>query len=144
MLDPHHRAILDPLEGHLDPTAFERFTADALKRDWPRLVLVSEGGDDGFNGAVADGGRRAAFPLVVTTAKYLTGNLRKNLARARRKEPAVDRALFATSRRVSPRMRRKLEAEAGKLGVTLLQIYDQDWFAAVCTAARSGASAFSA
>ncbi len=41
----------------------------------------------------------------------------------------MDRALFATSRRLTPRMRHKLEAEAGKLGVTLLQIYDQDWFA---------------
>ena len=129
VLDPHHRAILDALEGHLDPNAFERFAADALKRDWPRLVQVAGGGDDGFDGAVADGGSRAPFPLVVTTAKYLTGNLRKNLARARRKVPAVDRALFATSRRVTPRMRQKLEAEAGKLGVTLLQIYDQDWFA---------------
>ena len=105
------------------------FAADALKRDWPRLVQVAGGGDDGFDGAVADGGSRAPFPLVVTTAKYLTGNLRKNLARARRKVPAVDRALLATSRRVTPRMRQKLEAEAGKLGVTLLQIYDQDWFA---------------
>ena len=110
-------------------TVFEQFAADALKRDWPRLVPVAGGGDDGFDGAVADGDRRAPFPLVVTTAKYLTGNLRKNLARARRKEPAVDRALFATSRRVTPRMRQKLQAEAGKLGVTLLQIYDQDWFA---------------
>ena len=129
VLDPHHSAILDALDSRLDPTVFERFAAASLKRDWPRLVPVAGGGDDGFDGAVADGDTRAPFPLVVTTAKYLTGNLRKNLARARRKGPAVDRALFATSRRVTPRMRQKLQAEAGKLGVTLLQIYDQDWFA---------------
>ena len=129
VLDPHHGAILDALDGHLDPTVFEQFAADSLKRDWPRLVPVAGGGDDGFDGAVADSDGRTPFPLVVTTAKYLTGNLRKNLARAQRKGPAVDRALFATSRRVTPRMRQKLQAEAGKLGVRFLQIYDQDWFA---------------
>ena len=101
---------------------------DLLKRDWPRLVPVVGGGDDGFDGAVADGGGREPFPLVVTTAKDLMGNLRRNLSRAR-KRVTLDRALFATSRRVTPSMRQKLEAEARKLDVTLLQIYDQDWFA---------------
>ena len=38
-------------------------------------------------------------------------------------------ALFATARRVTPRLRLKLEAAARELGVTLRQIYDQDWFA---------------
>ena len=61
--------------------------------------------------------------------RTLTGNLRRNLMRAQRNKEPVDRALFATSRRVTPSMRQKLEAEARKLDVTLLQIYDQDWFA---------------
>ena len=128
-LDPHHRAILEALNGDLDPAAFEACAADVLKRDWPRLVPVAGGGDDGFDGAVADGGGHEPFPLVVTTAKDLTGNLRRNLSRARRKRATLDRSLFATSRRVTPSMRQKLEAEARKLDVTLLQIYDQDWFA---------------
>ena len=129
VLDPHHRAVLDALNGTLDPAVFEACAADLLKRDWSRLVLVPGGGDDGFDGAVSDGGGREPFPLVITTATDLTGNLRRNLSRARRKRATLDRALFATSRRVTPSMRQKLEAEARKLDVTLLQIYDQDWFA---------------
>ena len=129
VLDPHHRAILDALSGDLDPAVFEACAVDLLKRDWPGLVPVAGGGDDGFDGAVADGGGREPFPLVVTTGTDLMGNLRRNLSRSRRKRATLDRALFATSRRVSPSMRQKLEAEASKLDVTLLQIYDQDWFA---------------
>ena len=129
VLDPHHGDILKALNGALAPAVFEACAVDILKHDWPGLVPVAGGGDDGFDGAVADGGGRNPFPLVVTTGKDLTGNLRRNLRRARRNREAVDRALFATSRRVTPSMRRKLEAEARKLDATLLQVYDQDWFA---------------
>ena len=129
VLDRHHREIVEALNGALDPTVFEACAVDVLKDDWPRLVPVAGGGDDGFDGAVADGGRQEPFPLVVTTAEDLTGNLRQNLKRAQRKRATLDRALFATSRRVTPRMRQKLEAVAGELGVKLLQVYDQDWFA---------------
>ena len=52
-----------------------------------------------------------------------------NLRRAQRKRATLDRALFATSRRVTPRMRQKLDAAAGELGVKLVQVYEQDWFA---------------
>ena len=100
-----------------------------LKCDWPRLVLVGGGTDGGFDGAVADGSGQEPFPLVVTTGKDLMGNLRRNLSRARRNRATLDRALFATSRRVTPGMRQKLQAEARKLDVTLVHIYDQDWFA---------------
>lgn len=129
VLDPHHGEILSALDGSLDPEIFEACAAELLRHDWPGLVAVRGGQDDGFDGAVADGARREPFPLVVTTAKDLKGNLRRNLDRARRKWATVDRALFATSRRVTPNMRRKLEAEAREIGLTLPQIYDQDWFA---------------
>lgn len=129
VLDPHHGEILSALDGSLDPVIFEDCAAELLRHDWPGLVAVRGGQDDGFDGAVADGVRREPFPLVVTTATDLKGNLRRNLERARRKWATVDRALFATSRRVTPRMRQKLEAEAREIGLTLRQIYDQDWFA---------------
>ena len=129
VLDPHHSAIIEALNGDLDPVVFEACAGDLLKRDWPRLVPVAGGGDDGFDGAVADGRGQEPFPLIVTTAKDRTGNLRRNLRRAQRKQATLDRVLFASSRRVTPSMRGKLDAEARKLGVTLLQIYDQDWFA---------------
>ena len=129
VLDPHHGAILSALDASLDPLVFEACAAELLRRDWPGLVAVRGGQDDGYDGAVADGARREPFPLVVTTAKDLKGNLRRSLDRARRKWATVDRALFATSRRVTPSMRRKLEAEARAMDVTLLQICDQDLFA---------------
>ena len=83
---------------HLDPIVFEACAVDILKQDWPRLVPVAGGGDDGFDGAVADGRGQEPFPLVVTTAKDLPGNLRRNLRRAQRKRATLDRALFATSK----------------------------------------------
>ena len=129
VLDRHHRAVLDALNGDLDPAVFEACAVDLLKRDWPRLVPVASGSDDGFDGAVADGSGQEPFPLVVTTAKDLMGNLRRHLSRARRKRANLDRAVFATSRRVTPGMRQKLQAGARKLDATLVQIYDQDWFA---------------
>ncbi|MYF28611.1 MAG: helix-turn-helix domain-containing protein, partial [Gammaproteobacteria bacterium] len=129
VLDPHHGAIVDALNGALDPSVFETCAVDLLRRDWPRVVPVAGGGDDGFDGAVADGASEEPFPLVVTTARNLTGNLRENLKRAQRKQATLDRALFATSRRVTSHMRQKLRATAGEIGVKLLQIYEQDWFA---------------
>ena len=38
VLDRHHRAVLDALNGDLDPAVFEACAVDLLKRDWPRLV----------------------------------------------------------------------------------------------------------
>lgn len=129
VLDPHHGAILSALDASLDPLVFEACATELLRRDWPGLVAVRGGQDDGYDGAVADSVRSEPFPLVVTTAKDLKGNLRRSLGRARRKWATVDRALFATSRRVTPSMRRKLEVEAREMGVTLRQVYDQDEFA---------------
>ena len=130
VLDPHHKAILNALSGDLDPTAFEACAADLIGRVcWPGLVPVRGGHDDGFDGAVADTRGHAPFPLISTTAKDLTGNLRRNLRRAQQRNRKLDRALFATSRVVKPRTRKTLQDQAGSLGVTLVQIADQDWFA---------------
>ncbi|MDE0103827.1 MAG: helix-turn-helix domain-containing protein [Bryobacterales bacterium] len=130
VLDRHHKAILDALNADLDPTAFEACAADLLRRVWPGLVPVRGGNDHGFDGAVADTrGGDTPFPLISTTAKNLTGNLRRNLLRAQQSNPKLDRALFATSRAVKSRTRKTLQDQAGSLGVTLVQIADQDWFA---------------
>ena len=129
ILDPHHRAIVARLNGDLDPATFEACAADLLRSEWPGLVPVNGGHDDGFDGAVADSSHHAPFPLVTTTGNDLRGNVRRNLHQARRRNSKVDRALFATSKRVTQQTRRKLEEAARETGVTLLQIYDQDWFA---------------
>ena len=128
-LDPHHRAILDGLSGHLDPDVFEQCAVELLQADWPTLVPVRGGRDHGFDGAVADGDSQEPFPLVVTTGKELVRNLRTSLDSAKRNDWNPKRALFATSRRIKPAIRRKLFEAARERGVILVQTYDQDWFA---------------
>ncbi len=128
ILDEHHRAILDALAGKLDPETFEACAVALLRRDWPTLVPVRGGGDDGFDGAVADGAGEP-FPLIVTTGEKLVNNFERNLDQAMRMGSTFTRALFATPRRITPRSRRNLKDAARKREVTLTQTYDQDWFA---------------
>ena len=127
-LDPHHQAILDALNGRLDPQAFEDCAAALLGQEWPTLVPVHGGGDDGFDGAVA-GQTGEPFPLIVTTGARLVDNLSRNLDRASLRGWHFASALFATSRRITATIRRRLFEAARARGVTLRQTYDQDWFA---------------
>ena len=129
ILDSHHQAILEGLNEQLDPNLFEACATDLLPDIWPGLVPVRGGKDGGFDGAVADGSSKEPFPLVVTTSHQLVQNLSKNLDQARNKGWNPRRALFATSRRVTPTTREKLRNAALQRGVTLVQIFDQDWFA---------------
>ena len=129
VLDPHHRAIIDRLCGHLDPDVFELCAADILRSDWPALVPVRGGSDHGFDGAVADNSAEEPFPLVVTTGTRLLRNFTGSLDSAKQKGWKPRRALFATSRRITPATRRKLVDAAHKRGIRLAQTYDQDWFA---------------
>ena len=129
VLDPHHQAILDGLNGHLDPEVFEKCAVDLLQRDWPGIVPVRGGRDDGFDGAVADGSSQEPFPLVATTGEKLVGNFKSSLASAKRAGWKLQRTLFASSRRITPATRRKLFDAARDRGVNLVQTFDQDWFA---------------
>lgn len=126
-LDPHHQAILDALNGRLDPKAFEECAAALLRKEWPTLVPVGGGGDDGFDGAVA-GRTGEPFPLIVTTSARLVDNLSRNLDRASLRWNFAS-ALFATSRRITATIRHRLFEAARARGVTLRQAYHQDWFA---------------
>ena len=128
VLDEHHRAILDALNGRLDSEAFEACATDLLRREWPTLVSVRGGGDDGFDGAVADP-TGEPFPLIATTGAKPVDNFSRNLERARSRGWAITIALFATPRRITPRSRERLFDAARARGVTLRQAYDQDWFA---------------
>ena len=128
-LDPHHRAILDGLNGSLDPEAFEKCAVDLLQADWPGLISIRGGRDDGFDGAVADGSSQEPFPLIVTTGANLVRNFAGSLGSAQRAGWKPRRALFATSQRITPHIRRQLRDASREKGVALVQIYDQDWFA---------------
>ena len=128
VLDPHHGAILEKLEGRLDADVFEACASDLIRLDGWHVVPVRGGQDDGFDGAISDGAGEP-FPLVTTTSKGPVQNLKKNLKRVKDKGWQVDRGIFATPRRVTPKMRGKLFETARELGIDLIQIYDQDWFA---------------
>ena len=128
VLDEHHRAILDALNGRLDPEAFEACATDLLRRVWPTLVSVRGGGDDGFDGAVADP-TGEPFPLIATTGVKLVDNFTRSLDRARSRGWPITSALFATPRRITPRSRERLFDAARTREVTLRQACDQDWFA---------------
>ncbi len=126
-LDPHHQAILDALNGRLDPKAFEECATALLRQEWPTLVPVGGGRDDGFDGAVA-GRTGEPFPLIVTTGARLVDNLSRNLDRASLRWNFAS-ALFATSRRITATIRHRLFEAARARGVKLRQTYHQDWFA---------------
>ena len=128
VLDPHHGAILEKLEGRLDADVFEACASDLIRLDGWHVVPVRGGQDDGFDGAISDGAGEP-FPLVTTTSKGPVQNLKRNLKRVKDKGWQVDRGIFATPRRVTPKMRGKLFETARELGIDLIQIYDQDWFA---------------
>ena len=128
VLDPHHKAILEGLQGHLDWDVFEACAVELVGKDGWSVVAVPGGSDDGFDGAVADPDGEP-FPLIVTTGKGALGNLRRNLKTLRRQGWRAEKAIFATSRRLRGDTRRKLRDAARDFGVTLVQVYDQDWFA---------------
>lgn len=124
-LDPHHEKILHALDGHLDHEVFEACVVDLIRRDGWSVVPVRGGQDDGFDGAVADG-KGEPYSLVVTTGEDLYRNLRKNVERQRFKGWRGDRAIFATSREITPSIRGKLCETAQELKVTLVQVYDRN------------------
>ena len=127
MLDRHHQEILDAFDQKLDPDVFEACAADLLRHEWPTLVPVRGGADDGYDGAVADPAGEP-FPLIATTGAKLVDNLSRNLKRMEHRGWSSASAMFATSRRITPATRRKLFEAARARGVSLRQIYDQDWF----------------
>ncbi len=126
--DPHHRAILEGLQTRLDPEVFEACAVELVRQDgWP-AVPVRGGKDEGFDGAVADGDADP-FPIVATTGEQLVRNLTLSLRRVRQGRWDTRKAIFVTSRRITPNMRRKLFDVANELGFRLVQTYDLHWFA---------------
>ncbi len=131
IIDPHHGAILAGLDATLDRDVFEACAVELVRQDGWRVVHVRGGKDSGFDGAVADG-EGEPFPLISTTSKDPSDqrrNYRQSLNQARRDGLRCDRAIFATSRRLTPHARGKLFEFSRSLGVVLVQAYDQDWFA---------------
>ena len=127
--DEHHQQILLALEGHLDPEIFERCAVDLIGKTRVRVVPVAGGGDGGFDGSVVNLESGRPIPLVVTTSARPADNLKASVRSAKRQDPTLDRAFFATSRSLTPQTRRRLGQVAAQDGIQLMQVYDRAWFA---------------
>ena len=127
--DPLYRQIEQRLGERLDPHLFERCAAELLRDVYPGLVPVTGGDDGGMDGAIPDEDGDA-LPLIATTAAKdkVLGNVTRNLESYRRAGGSATGAVVATSRVLTPRKRRNLEARARELGFTLRNIHDRDDF----------------
>ena len=111
----------------IDPEDFERCAADLLSPIYPRLSPVTGGGDMGRD---ADLSALEVGPgLVATTEKDSVANMRRSLARLRKKKVPIKQVVFATSQPLSATRRRQLKASAAEFGINLEQTYDRTWFA---------------
>jgi hypothetical protein len=122
--DPLYRQIVERLNESLDGNTFEDCACDLLKTEYPTLVPVSGGSDRGMDGAIADGDGEA-FPLICTTRKDAFPNLSGSLDSQLKKRFPRRKAIFATSRSLSPAQRFKLEEHAREQEFILVQIIDQ-------------------
>ncbi|WP_420461826.1 hypothetical protein [Candidatus Palauibacter sp.] len=129
MRDPLYRQIEQRLGERLDPHLFERCAVELLREVYPGLVPVTGGDDGGMDGAIPDEDGDA-LPLIATTAAKdkVLGNVTRNLESYRRAGGSATEAVVATSRELTPRKRRNLEARARQLGFTLRNIHDRDDF----------------
>lgn len=129
--DPFYRAIvarLNDRDNRIDPETFERCAADLLRSIYPGLVPVRGGSDAGMDGAVADG-NEPPLPLICTTSEQLTRNLRGSLRSYLANGGRRRRAVFATSRPLTPKRRANLFKAAEDIGFRLVQVHDQAAFA---------------
>ena len=123
--DPLFVQIRDGLSRPLDWKLFEKCAADLLRAVYPTLVPVFGGSDSGFDGAIADN-EGEAFPLITTTAEDAIGNLTRNLRRYEERGGTRNKAVFVTSRKLTPQRRNNLFHRARVLGFSLVQAYDQE------------------
>ncbi|HEX9734895.1 MAG TPA: ATP-binding protein [Thermoanaerobaculia bacterium] len=130
MKDPYYQKILVGLDRLDNPAAFEECACDLLRKVYPSLVWIRGGSDAGMDGAIADGDAEA-YPLVVTTERDFTRNLKRSLASYTRSGKTRRRAVFATSRSVTPTKQRELERIARtEYGFTLVYVHHRYDFAA--------------
>jgi|SRR5579859_2782919 len=77
MADPCFDAIMERLLNVQDDQLFEQCAATLLRQDWPNLIPVPGGGDEGMDGAWFDSDGLGL--LVTTTSKDVLRNVKKNL-----------------------------------------------------------------
>lgn len=128
--DPFYRQIREALGSELNGDVFEKCANDLLLERFPTLVPMSGGNDGGVDGEIADG-EGEPFPLICTTQERVIDNLTYSLERIRETGGRRRRIVVATSRVLSPKMRRDLRDRARELEFTLVQAYEQRAMAAL-------------
>ena len=128
MVDLLRSAIEEALDGPLDGLKFQKCATELLGEIYPSLVLISGSYDYGRDGVIAcpDGGNHI---LVCTTSTRVLENLKKSLASFVDSGGEPSRVTVATSTRLIPLRRQRLEQEAKKRGFVLVQVHDHGWFA---------------
>jgi hypothetical protein len=122
--DPFEEAIVQRLEGKLDPAIFEACACDLLRDAFPTLAPLPGGSDTGMDGVTAGDG-----PFLVATTEQqplrnLTRSLESHLAHGGERR----RIVFATTRALTTDQDRKLRQKAKELGFAVEAIYQQQAF----------------
>lgn len=122
-LDPHYAEILEGLGGELSGQLFEECVHDLLREAYPSLVPIYGGQDAGMDAAIADSADSAgeAYPVVITTAQDVIGNLTGSLKSYKAAGGPRRKVVLAYSTALTPVRRRNLRDRATELGFTLLQ-----------------------
>lgn len=127
MADPLRTDIQRALRERLNPDLFEECAADVLRDEWPSLVPIPGGDDDGLDGLSVTSDE-TPVGLVSTTTKDAIGNLTRSLERHMDVGGVVRRVIFATPRTLSTQQVRNLKQRATEFGCDLLQVYQQQAF----------------
>jgi hypothetical protein len=123
--DPFYLQIVERLNNTLDENLFQTCVGDLLGAFYPGLVPYKGGDDAGMDGAVPDG-EGEPFPLIVTTGEDAIGNLTRNLNSYLSDNRRRRKAVFATSRSLTPRRIQNLYTRAEELGFVLINVHKQD------------------
>ncbi len=125
--DPLHKKIREGLRNLSDGNLFEACAVDLLSVAYPNLAPMRGGSDDGMDGSF--GTPSGEFPLVATISKDVIGNFRRNLREFLKKRNGPKIAVIATSQCLSTAQKKNLHKAAEKIGVTIVNIHDGDYFA---------------
>jgi hypothetical protein len=106
---------------------FQSCAAALIGKAHPNLSPMPGGNDAGMDGAFGTPDGR--YPLICTTQGDVIGNFRENISTYLAKRNGPRRAVVATSQHITNLKKRNLEDEAEALGVTIVNIYDADYFA---------------
>ena len=123
--DPFYLQIVERLNNVLDEDLFQTCVGDLLGSVYPGLVPYKGGDDAGMDGAVPDG-EGEPFPLIVTTGEDAIGNLTRNLHSYLRDNRRRRKAVFATSKSLTPRRIQNLFNRAEDLGFILINVHKQE------------------